>query len=312
MLALAGTPLTVIGGFLGAGKTSLLNHVLAHAQGVRYGVLVNDFGELAIDDRLVVAHGGDTVRFANGCLCCTLGDNLVETLDRLLAGPSPPEQFLVEASGVADPTLIADVATLHPMLRRDLVVVMCDGTTVQERSTDPRLADTVNRQIAAADLLVLNHGDRLDPATRLDVTAWLEDYSRVAVVGAVQGQIDLGVFDATSRRLDQRPPATAPSLAHPFHTRVVYGAIEDHPQSVCQALSKLGPSILRAKGIVRSIGPEARWWAIQKTGSYIACAATALTDAGAGPSAIVLLSLDPLPEANVIARSLGLRPEATS
>src|SRR4051812_10131702 len=73
-------PLTVIGGFLGAGKTTLLNRLLAGATGRRFAVLVNDFGALDIDGRLVAEHGGDTIALANGCVCCSIGDSLIETL----------------------------------------------------------------------------------------------------------------------------------------------------------------------------------------------------------------------------------------
>ena len=103
-------PMSVVGGFLGAGKTTLLNRVLAGRHGVRYAVLVNDFGELNVDGDLVAEHGGDTVTFANGCVCCTMGDDLVGTIDRLLDGERPPEQILVEASGVADPSAVVAVA----------------------------------------------------------------------------------------------------------------------------------------------------------------------------------------------------------
>ena len=153
--------MSVIGGFLGAGKTTLLNRVLAGRHGVRYAVLVNDFGELNVDGDLVAAHGGDTITFANGCVCCTMGGDLVGALDRLLDGDRPPDQILVEASGVADPSAIADVATLHPGLARDLVVVLADAETVRARHADERLRDTVDRQLAAADLIVLNKCDRV-------------------------------------------------------------------------------------------------------------------------------------------------------
>ena len=116
----ARVPMIVLGGFLGAGKTTLLNRILSGAHGVRYAVLVNDFGELDVDGNLVASHGGDTVTFANGCVCCSMGDDLVGAIDRLLDGNRRPDQILVEASGVADPAPIADVATLHPGLTRDL------------------------------------------------------------------------------------------------------------------------------------------------------------------------------------------------
>ena len=73
-------PFTVIGGFLGAGKTTLLNRLLARAEGRRFAVLVNDFGALDIDSRLIAQHGGDTIALSNGCLCCTIGDSLIQTV----------------------------------------------------------------------------------------------------------------------------------------------------------------------------------------------------------------------------------------
>ena len=79
-------PMSVLGGFLGAGKTTLLNRVLSGRHGVRHAVLVNDFGELNVDGDLVAAHDGETITFANGCLCCSMGDDLVGAIDRLLAG----------------------------------------------------------------------------------------------------------------------------------------------------------------------------------------------------------------------------------
>ena len=82
-------PMSVLGGFLGAGKTTLLNRVLSGRHGVRYAVLVNDFGAVAVDGSLVAAHDGETLTFANGCMCCVMGDDLVGTLDRLLDGTGP-------------------------------------------------------------------------------------------------------------------------------------------------------------------------------------------------------------------------------
>ncbi|HTE81916.1 MAG TPA: GTP-binding protein [Reyranella sp.] len=151
-------PLTVIGGFLGAGKTTLLNRLLAGGTGRRFAVLVNDFGALDIDGRLVAEHGGDTIALANGCVCCTIGDSLIETLVKMAEMPDRFDHIVVEASGVADPARIADLAVLEPRLIRDGVVVVVDAWDVRARAEDQRIGDTVVRQIKAADLIVLNKG----------------------------------------------------------------------------------------------------------------------------------------------------------
>ena len=96
-------PLTILTGFLGAGKTTLLNRILTGDHGLRVGVLVNDFGSINIDAELVVGVEGNTISLANGCVCCELRDDLVESVASLLARPEVVEYVLLEASGVADP-----------------------------------------------------------------------------------------------------------------------------------------------------------------------------------------------------------------
>ena len=215
-------PMSVIGGFLGAGKTTLLNRVLAGRHGVRYAVLVNDFGELSIDGDLVAAHGGDTITFANGCVCCTMGDDLVGAIDRLLDGDRRPEQILVEASGVADPAAVADVATLHPGLARDLVVVLADAETVRARHGDERLRDTVDRQLAAADLVVLNKCDRVTEAATEAAESWLRGRGRVPVVRAIDADLPMELLAA--ERVVPASPAKAggaPDHYHQFRSQFV-------------------------------------------------------------------------------------------
>ncbi len=185
------TPMSVLGGFLGAGKTTLLNRVLFGRHGVRYAVLVNDFGAVAVDGSLVAAHDGETVTFANGCVCCAMGDDLVGTLDRLLDGDRPPEHVLVEASGVADPRAIADVATLHPGLSRDLVVVLADVETVRARYADHRLQDTLRRQLEAADLVVLNKCDRVSEEETRETESWARDRSQAPSIRAIDADIPM-------------------------------------------------------------------------------------------------------------------------
>ena len=204
----ARVPMSVLGGFLGVGKTTLLNRILSGGHGVRYAVLVNDFGELAVDGGLVAAHDGETVTFANGCVCCSMGDDLVVTLDRLLHGDRPPEHILVEASGVADPRAIADVATLHPGLSRDLVVVLADVETVRERYGDHRLRDTVARQLAAADLLVLNKCDRVPAEAIGETESWARNRSRAPTIRTVGADVPVALLAAPG------PTVSAPPVTH--------------------------------------------------------------------------------------------------
>ena len=245
-------PMSVVGGFLGVGKTTLLNRVLAGCHGVRYAVLVNDFGAINVDGDLVTAHGGDTVTFANGCVCCTMGDDLVGAIDRLLDGGRPPDQILVEASGVADPSAIADVATLHPGLVRDLVVVLADAETVRSRHADERLRDTVDRQLAAADLLVLNKCDRVAEGERAAAESWLRARAAAPVVRTVEADVPMDLLAASTVQDPGAAPSSraAPDHYHQFRSRFVPCPDPIDPDGLRAALRELSPRVLRAKGFV--------------------------------------------------------------
>ena len=119
-------PLTILTGFLGAGKTTLLNRILARDHGLRVAVLVNDFGSLNIDAELVVGVEEDVISLANGCICCTIRDDLTETVRRVLDRPEKPEYLLLEASGIADPAGIAMTfvdSELRERVRLDSIIL---------------------------------------------------------------------------------------------------------------------------------------------------------------------------------------------
>jgi G3E family GTPase len=107
-------PVTIVGGYLGAGKTTLVNHLLRHSQGRRIAVLVNDFGELAIDAELIEARDGDMLQLAGGCVCCSFGSDLLAALLRLRDMQPAPRHILIETSGVALPGAVARTLTLVP------------------------------------------------------------------------------------------------------------------------------------------------------------------------------------------------------
>ena len=152
-------PFTVIGGFLGAGKTTLLQRWLQAAQGQRIAVLVNDFGAINLDAALVASAGADAIALSNGCVCCSIGDDLGQALMQVLATQPPFDAVVVEASGVSDPWRIAQYALAEPALQLAGVIVLVDAAVVAGQLADPLLTDSLTRPLAHADLVVLNKAD---------------------------------------------------------------------------------------------------------------------------------------------------------
>jgi G3E family GTPase len=173
-------PITILTGFLGAGKTTLLNHILRADHGLRVAALVNDFGAINIDARLVVdvedlAGAGQLVELANGCICCTIRDDLLATVTQVVERPQPPEHILIEASGVSEPASILRTF-LHPGLRGriqvDGVITVVDAEQVLDY--DERARMLALDQIGTADILLLNKVDLVSPGRLQQVRGWIE------------------------------------------------------------------------------------------------------------------------------------------
>lgn len=282
----AQVPVTVIGGFLGSGKTTLLNSVLSRTTGVRYAVMVNDFGDLAIDESLVRQHDGDTISFANGCVCCSLGDNLLTSIDRLLERDPPPEHFLIEVSGVANPKVIADVATLHPGLRRDLIITLADADSILSRLGDERLADTVAMQLAPADLLLLNKCDLVSSDELDKIRDFLRQQYPVPLVETIQAALPPSVLSACELavNLDRARPdasasasapdsnATSISIHNPeeqFHRLTIKLPGTLRLRQLEKLLTKHQALLIRAKGFVLDNNTPAALTGIQFSGRRI-------------------------------------------
>src|SRR3954452_17242483 len=134
-------PVTIVGGFLGAGKTTLVNHLLRTATR-RYAVLVNDFGAISVDAGLIAGADGAVMALANGCVCCSIGPDLGATLASIAARHPKPEHILVEASAVSDPWRIAQLVKLEQDVALDTVLVLVDAEAFPAQLADPYLADT--------------------------------------------------------------------------------------------------------------------------------------------------------------------------
>jgi cobalamin biosynthesis protein CobW len=236
--SLARVPCTIITGFLGAGKTTLIRHVLRNAQGRRLAVIVNEFGDIGIDGEILKGCGDaacpeeNIVELANGCLCCTVADEFVPALDTILSRRPAVDHIVIETSGLALPKPL--VQAFHwPAIRSrvtvDGVVAVVDGAAVadgrvaadmeklaRQRAADPSLDhdDPVDEvfadQIACADLVVLNKRDLLDPAALDNATAAVAGRlpRAVKIVAVSGGRIDpaallglgLGVEDDIANR----------------------------------------------------------------------------------------------------------------
>jgi G3E family GTPase len=246
---------TLVSGFLGSGKTTLINRLLAEPHGRRLAVLVNDFGAINIDAALVRSRDSETISLANGCACCTLAGGLTRALIDLAQLQNPPESILLEASGVAEPHGILQVALANPALRLDGVLTLVDAETIQRQMQDPSLRSTIERQLGAADVLVLNKIDLVSASERAQLRVWLDAQVRGArVIETVRAQLPAEVaLGIGGVRLELSEPLEAFPAGHdtaPFHSwSMVSDSLLDARKVECIAQT-LPTAVIRAKGIL--------------------------------------------------------------
>ena len=252
-------PVTVIGGYLGTGKTTLVNRLLRAADGQRLAVLVNDFGTTPIDRDLIVSSNGDTLEISGGCVCCSYGSDLMDTLMTLPVQRPDVERVVLETSGVALPGMVASAVTLLAPYRIDGIVVMVDVETVRTMAEDAYLGDTITRQLAAADLVVANRCDLVDDASLQQTLAWLALQSPSAqILAAIRADIApdllLGLRDGALPRLS----ATLATPGAPDAASLYESLDLDVPEDIDvsdlgRRLSAPGTGVLRAKGILNGV-----------------------------------------------------------
>jgi G3E family GTPase len=172
LVSLRDVPVTVVGGYLGSGKTTLINGWLREAPRPDWAVLVNDLGALAIDADRLRAHHGGVVELSSGCLCCSLRDGLSDALLALARQPRPPARVVIEASGMAIPERIAAQVPLHG-LRLERLLLVVDLERIEALWHDPWVGELVQRQFQGVEELSIRKADRLEAACAERRRRWL-------------------------------------------------------------------------------------------------------------------------------------------
>ena len=188
-------PVTILSGFLGAGKTTLLNHILTNQQGLRTAVLVNEFGEIGIDNDLVVSTGDEMVELSNGCICCTINGELLDAVYRILERPEKVDYLVVETTGLADPLPVAMTflgSDLRDLTRLDSIITLVDAENFSEELLQGEVARS---QILYGDLLLLNKCDLVEEARLVALEHQLRAIKTDArILRSVKGEVPLALL----------------------------------------------------------------------------------------------------------------------
>ncbi|WP_330084471.1 cobalamin biosynthesis protein CobW [Methylocystis iwaonis] len=296
-MSAAKIPATIVTGFLGAGKTTLIRHVLENARDRRLALVINEFGDVGIDGDILRACGVENcpeeniVELANGCLCCTVADDFVPAIEALLAHEKRPEHIIIETSGLALPKPLVkafDWPAIRSKLTVDGVIAVIDGKAVaegrfaddldaiaQERAEtetidhDNPLEEVFEDQLACADLVILNKTDLLDESEEAAVAAQLSQGAResVKVVRARDGRVDplvlLGLAAAAEDDLANRPSHHDAETEHDhddFDSFVVSIPAISDPATLVAKLAEAARAhdVLRVKGFVEVAGKPMR------------------------------------------------------
>ena len=214
-------PITVIGGYLGAGKTTLLNRLLREPDGRRLGVIVNDFGSIGIDAELLAA-ASDTgvINLPNGCVCCSLGNDLMASLGLLRNVEFPPEQIVIEASGIADPSAAAAWGTSVGFAPGG-VIVLASADSIGRQVNDRYVSSEVRRQLAGADLIISTKLDLCTPEQRLRALEVLDEHAPGVPIVDGSAPTDLVLGPRPQLRPQLRPPLRPPLMLEPGVERAV-------------------------------------------------------------------------------------------
>jgi G3E family GTPase len=285
-------PVVLVAGFLGAGKTTFVNHVLAHADGRRIAAVVNDFGAINIDAELITGAADGVVSLSNGCICCSLESDLLRTLAGLLRRDPRPELIVIETSGVADPTEIVR-NLMDPVIWREapLETVLC---VVDATTTIAMLDDALLRsQMRAADVVALSKVDLADTEQHAQVRDAVRALRPAAVVvDAPHGEVPLSLLFPPD--VDREPGLREPGRARPAADRFeTLSWTSERPVSLSRlqaAINRLAPKLARAKGLFDTIEQPGKLMVLQFASGRATLAASGTLAAGLPRTRIVFVA----------------------
>ena len=285
-------PILLVTGFLGAGKTTIVNHLLAHAEGRRIAAVVNDFGAINIDAELIAGASDGVVSLSNGCICCSLEGDLLRTLASLLRRDPRPEFIVIETSGIADP---ADIVRnlMDPLIWREapLETVLCvvDATAGAETLNDALLRS----QLRAADVVALSKTDLADATACARLREVIRAQRPAAVVvDALHGEVPTALLFPVEMDRATAPREVPPRrpVADRFET---LSWTSERPVSLPrlqQAIGRLAPKLARAKGLFETVQQPGRLTVFQLAGGRATLAPGGVLAAGVPRTRIAFIA----------------------
>ena len=265
-------PVTVLTGYLGAGKTTLLNHILTHEHGKKVAVIVNEFGKVGIDNKLVVETDEEIYEMNNGCLCCNVRGDLIRVVSKLMRRRDKFDHLLIETTGLADPAPVIQTFFMDEEVREkaqlDAVVTVVDALHIQQHWE----ADEVIEQIAFADVILLNKTDLVTAAELEPLEQRVREMNAIASIHRTRDAqiemdalLELKAFDVNNalqvnpELLDGVSPKHDKTVGS--MTLVESGSLDEAKLSVwfTELMAEQGHDIFRMKGILNIAGEDSRF-----------------------------------------------------
>ena len=259
-------PVTIISGYLGAGKTTLVNNALRKANGLKLAILVNEFGNLAIDEDLIISQDENMISLAGGCICCSYGNDMLLSLKELTSLESKPDHIILEASGVAIPSSIERSISLIDDCYTESIVSIVDSEQIQDQLSDKYVSDTILAQIKSADLIFANKTDLI--MNEKSFLSWIKNHHFLKeAIMVSHSNVELDILLGASRQIGVvREASHEIKVNHKnvFWSKVFLPNDFVDPIDFSRLLTKQDMHLVRVKGHLKGI--DGKMYLLQTVG----------------------------------------------